>query len=269
MNWKILTLTAILCTAFAYHAEARPDCKAVFPNEVLNEKVDAVNLPFENDAELIGRWEAVDFVQSPKDFNPKQPNYNPEELFLKEIIFLPEGKILNSRSTWTKGHILDPQDQTDELYELREINGTTYLFRQWKSGDYICLGKTPFYYVLKKTNGIRMDDINLSFKNDKKVLGKWKTIDFVFNPADFTPGEKNWAGELYMKTLTFLPKGKTPQSPYINWTKGKVIHNVDQTVSAYEIKKINGKEFMFFEWKSGDYTFRGKDPAYYVLERMD
>lgn len=76
-------------------------------------------------------------------------------------------------------------------------------------------------------------------------------------------------GELYLKTLTFLPKGKTPMSPAITWTKGFVLHHGDQTASAYEIKKIDGKEYMFFEWKSGDYAFRGQKSAYYVLEHAE
>ena len=105
-------------------------------------------------------------------------------------------------------------------------------------------------------------------KNDKKIIGKWKAIDFVFDTADFTPGQKYWKGDLYLKTLTLLPKGQTPMSPAITWTKGKILDHNDKTASAYEIKKIDGKEYMFFEWKSGDYTFRGQKPAYYVLEKV-
>ena len=51
--------------------------------------------------------------------------------------------------------------------------------------------------------------------------------------------------------------------------KGHILHQGDKTNSAYEIKKRGGKEYMFFEWKSGDYIFRGQKPAYYVLEKED
>jgi len=246
---------------------AQTDCKAVFPNAKLNQKQDEINLPFLDDKVLQGYWVSADFVKEPQNFNPKKRNFK-EDLFLKELIILPEGKILNSVFSWTKGHILNPVDKTDSAYQIKQIDGETYLFFEWKSGDYTCLGMKPSYYVLRKVAEIRSDDVNLPFKNDKKVIGKWKAIDFVFEPSEFNPNQKFWKGDLYLKTLTLLPKGQTPMSPAITWTKGKILNHNNETASAYEIKKIDGKEYMFFEWKSGDYVYRGMNPAYYVLERM-
>jgi bla regulator protein BlaR1 len=40
-----------------------------------------------------------------------------------------------------------------------------------------------------------------------------------------------------------------------------------KTASHYTIKKIKGSEYLFMEWKSGDYTIRGMKPAYYVMRR--
>ena len=246
---------------------AQTNCKAVFPNEKLNPKQDEVNLPFADDKALQGYWVSVDFVKKPENFNPGKKAFR-DDLFLKDLIILPEGKILNSAFSWTKGHILNPVDKANSAYQIKQIDGETYLFFEWKSGDYTCLGMTPSYYVLRKAANIRTDDTNLPFKNDKKVIGKWQAIDFVFDPSEFKPGQKFWKGDLFLETLTLLPKGKTPMSPAITWTKGKILHHNDKTASAYEIKKIDGKEYMFFEWKSGDYTFRGRNPAYYVLERV-
>ena len=259
----MLALSAVLVSPIM----AQTDCKAVFPNEKLNQKQDEVNLPFVNDEKVQGYWVSVDFVKEPKEFNPGKKAFR-NDLFLKDLIILPEGKILNSVFSWTKGHILNHADKTDSAYQVKQIDGATYLFFEWKSGDYTCLGMKPKYYVLKKTANIRTDDVNLPFKNDKKVIGKWKAIDFVFDTAEFTPGQKYWKGDLYLKTLTLLPKGKTPMSPAITWTAGKILDHNDKTASSYEIKKIDGKEYMFFEWKSGDYVFRGQEPAYYVLERV-
>ena len=245
---------------------AQTNCKAVFPNAKLNPKQDRVDLPFVEDKDLQGYWVSVDFVNEPKDFNPEKRNFR-NNLFLEDLIILPEGKVLNSVFSWTKGHILNPVDKADSAYQIKEIGGEQYLFFEWKSGDYTCLGMKPSYYVLRKVSDLRFDDTNLAFKNDKKVIGKWKAIDFVFDTKEFNPDKKFWKGDLYLKTLTFQPKGQTPMSPAITWTKGQVLHHGDKTASTYEIRKINGKEYMFFEWKSGDYSFRGKNPAYYVLER--
>lgn len=247
---------------------AQTNCKIVFPTEKLNPKQDEINLPFVDDKDLQGYWAVVDFVKKPENFNPQKRSFK-EELFLKELTILPEGKALTyGKYQWTKGKIINPIDRTASDYIIKQIDGETYLFFEWKSGDYTCLGRTPSYYVLRKVANIRTDDTNLPFKNDKKVIGKWKAIDFVFDAEDFNPNQKFWKGDLYLKTLTLLPKGQTPMSPAITWTKGKILHHNDKTASAYEIKKIDGKEYMFFEWKSGDYTFRGKDPAYYILERV-
>lgn len=264
---KKLTAMLILLISLVLPVLAQTNCKAVFPNEKLNPKQDNVNLPFVNDESVQGYWVSVDFVEKPANFSPQKKTFK-NDLFLTDLIILPEGKILNSVLSWTKGHILNSIDKTDSFYQIKQIDGETYLFFEWKSGDYTCLGRTPSYYVLRKVSNIRTDDTNLPFKNDKKVIGKWKAIDFVFDTEDFKPDQKFWKGDLYLKTLTLLPKGQTPMSPAITWTKGKILDHNDKTASAYEIKKIDGKEYMFFEWKSGDYTFRGQKPAYYVLERV-
>ena len=267
MSRKLMMLV-VFCTGLVLSAMANPNCEAAFgPNAKLNPKQDEVNLPFVEDAQLQGHWVSVDFVDKIEDFNPSQKSFR-GELFLQELTFLPEGKVVNSGFTWTKGHILHQGDKTDSAYEIKKINGQDYLFFEWKSGDYTCLGLTPSYYVLRKEADLRTDNINMPFKNDPKAVGQWKAIDFVTEPSQFKPGEKYWRGNLYLKTLTLQPNGKTPMSPAITWTKGHILHKGDKTNSAYEIKKIGGKEYMFFEWKSGDYVFRGQKPAYYVLEKI-
>ena len=111
-----------------------------------------------------------------------------------------------------------------------------------------------------------VDNIDLPFVNDPAVIGKWTSVDFVKEPSLFTVGAKNFKGDLYLKELTFLPDGKTAKS-WWTWTKGVVMHSGDKTASAYEIKEISGRKYMFFEWKSGDYTILHQKPKYYVLKK--
>jgi bla regulator protein BlaR1 len=114
---------------------------------------------------------------------------------------------------------------------------------------------------------LRDDFSNLSFVNDPAVLGVWESVDFVREPADFTPGEKNFQGSIYLEKLVFKPEGKTTVS-WFGWTKGIVMHlGGDHTASRYAIKEINGAQYMFFEWKSGGYIIRHKKPEYYVLKK--
>ncbi len=111
------------------------------------------------------------------------------------------------------------------------------------------------------------DNINLPFVNDPAVLGKWVSVDFVRVPEDFEPGTRQFGGDLYLKDLTFKAGGKMVPGLCFNWTKGVVLDSCDTTASAYVIKEIGGAAYMFFEWKSGDYTIRHRQPEYYVLKK--
>jgi len=51
---------------------------------------------------------------------------------------------------WTKGLILYLEDKTACKYLIKEINGETYMFLEWKNADYTLRGFKPAYYVLKK-----------------------------------------------------------------------------------------------------------------------
>jgi hypothetical protein len=110
------------------------------------------------------------------------------------------------------------------------------------------------------------DNIDLPFVNDPEVIGQWQSIDFVQAIGDFNPARRSMKGDLFLKGVTFLEEGKT-SLPWWTWTKGVVIHHGDQTASHYEIRKVDDREYLFLEWKSGDFTILGKRPPYYVLQR--
>lgn len=226
---------------------------------------DNIDLPFVNDKEALGSWESVDFVETPEAFSPGKKSW-PEGLYLKELVFLPGGKSPNGWLTWTKGVVMHSGDKTASRYEIKEAGGRKYMFFEWKSGDYTIRHRKPSYYVLRKAAGLRLDDINLPFRDDQAVIGEWESVDFVESPSKFDPALKAWNGELYLKEMRFLAKGKGG-NPWWTWTKGLVLHQRDSTASRYEIKEIGGRKYLFLEWKSGDYVFRGAAPFYYVLKK--
>jgi len=137
-----------------------------------------------------------------------------------------------------------------------------------------CLGTAK---VFSDQEGRTEDNINLPFANDDAVLGRWTSVDFVDEPSQFNPEQRNFGGDLYLKELKFLAGGKTSAlyatekgvgtSTVFTWTKGVVIHSGDKTAAKYEIKKISDKAYLFLEWKSGDYTIRHMKPKYYVLKK--
>ncbi|MBN1807014.1 MAG: M56 family metallopeptidase [Sedimentisphaerales bacterium] len=267
--------------------------KADIPSTTyINEKgrlVDKVDYPFVDDPKVTGGWKSVDFVREIKDFDPDKKNWG-GKLWLNHLIFEEGGTIHGGGGTWTRGLVLG--DDTASKYILKEIDGSAYMFYEWKSGDYTIRYMKPFYYVLKKVSleqvkhepmygykadipetsyindeGHIVDKIDWPFVDDPQLVGTWESVDFVDKIEEFKPGEKNWRHGLYLEGLIFKPDGKTFK-PWWTWTKGLIFHSGDKTAGKYTIKEIDGSTYMFFEWKSGDYTIRYRKPSYYVLKKV-
>ncbi len=126
--------------------------------------VEGVDCTFVDDQDAIGKWDTVDFVKDIDDFMPNVTSWD-GNLYLLNIELLPNGEIpkivvdssdkivvFNSSTidTWTKGYIINHFDNTAARYTIKEINGTKYMFWEWKNGDYIRSGTKPCYYVLKQ-----------------------------------------------------------------------------------------------------------------------
>ncbi|MHC4133192.1 MAG: S8 family serine peptidase [Planctomycetota bacterium] len=116
-------------------------------------------------------------------------------------------------------------------------------------------------------NGNIADKIDYPFVNDPDVIGTWISVDFVTEPEQFKVGQKQFGGKLFLKELVFMPKGRMANRGS-KWTKDLVLDAADKTASRYIIKELNGSAYMFFEWKSGDYTIRHMKPKYYVLKKQ-
>jgi hypothetical protein len=250
---------------------------------------DKIDYPFVSDPQVIGAWKSVDFVRTIDDFKPDKKNWA-GEFYLNHLIFEEGGKNPGGFLTWSKGLVINKHGKTASTYTIKSMDGDEYLFYQWKSGDYTIRHRQPYYYVLKKTSldnvksepmfgrkaqipptstinedGRIVDKIDYPFVNDPDVIGTWKSVDFVENIEDFNPDQKDWKGDLYLKEIICLENGKT-KGPW-SWTKGLLLHPGDKTASKYLIKEIDGTEYMFFEWKSGDYTIRHMKPSFYVLKK--
>jgi bla regulator protein blaR1 len=133
--------------------------------------VDKTDYPFVDDPQAIGKWESVDFVPAIKDFDPASPKWK-GDLFLKELVLLNNGRTAQPWWRWTKGLITHKVDRTASKYAIKDIGGTTYMFFEWKSGDYAIRYEKPSYYVLKKVS------------SDVKALeGNWSKLpsDEEFN----------------------------------------------------------------------------------------
>jgi len=113
-------------------------------------KVSAVQRTFVNEPELVGKWVSVDLVKDANEFKPGQRQWR-GDLFLKDIEFNPDGTTTLGWN-WTKGWITDGGSDVKAQYEIRDFNGTAYLFLPWLSGDVTIRHQKPEYYVLRKVS---------------------------------------------------------------------------------------------------------------------
>jgi len=110
--------------------------------------IDKIDFPFVNDPELLGTWKPVDLVKAPAQFDPGKRSWKGELLDF-QLNAEPNGKTRSAYS-WTKGLIIHPGDKTAARYEIKTIGRQTYLFFEWKNGDYIFRQATPSWYVMTK-----------------------------------------------------------------------------------------------------------------------
>ena len=237
-------------------------------------------MPFVNDPEAIGKWEFVALTDSMENYNGEETDYDQEKAF-REVYFMPEGKNYWIFEGWTKGIMLfwEGGNQTEiaeRRYEIRTVNGERRMFMQ--SYHY-----PEIYIVLKKTSDIvvtddsqigRRENIDLPFVPDDRVLGEWLPVDFVSTPEEFDP-QRKW-DYLALKDINFLSDGTlirhyedimSSQTWTDKWTKGAVLDLRKHTVNAYEIREVDGTEYLFVQWKTGNYIFGYHDPYYYVFKR--
>lgn len=245
-------------------------------------KGDKIDTEFENDPEAVGAWEFVDLVPSREQFSMHNRKYGDyENMWLKKLYFLPEGKDYWIVRGWTKSYIYTKRYKNH--YTIENINGETLMFIEMKDYQYALCGGESVIYVFRKVDGreytkedIRIrDNVNYPFINDEAVLGKWKVCDFGCNMDDFDPENRYWKNELFFKSVEFSADGKASavygdRAPFVlEWTKGILLNKYAEKAEAYNICNIKGKDYMFMEWKSGDYQFGGRAPRHYVFEKAE
>jgi len=256
---------------------------------------DNIDYPFVNDQQVIGKWQIVDYVETIDQFSPDKKVWQ-ADLMLKELVFIKEGKMLNAVTrgngklvptdeSWTQGMVLNSQEKTASKYEIKDINGTPYMFMEWKNGDYIYFHRKPWYFVLTRVDNADYSDYKLTaiedkvdypFVDDPQLIGKWETVDFVETIDKFKPGGLSWIGDLFLIQFDISENGimcgSTSKSDlpegFLTWTKGLILDKKHKIASKYEIRELKGDTYLFYEWKSGDYSFRGMQPQYYVLKKV-
>lgn len=259
-------------------------CKVVKLGEEISQP--EKELPFVNDEKVIGKWEVKGVFAVKEDYlqNIFCDNTGFYGGDVKYLYFLPNGEEYWGYS-WTKGFFISNiylSGNTYNEYELEEKSDGTYMLITLRETE-VCRGGKPVYLLLKKVNSnkysaksiARKDDINKPFINDEHIIGKWKAHSFLCNKADFSQ-EGEFIDDLYFKELEFFPKGNCrciyadavfEGEDTVVWTKNYLLRKWNWSACEYEIRTVNGVDYMIIEWKSGDYRYGGYDTNYYVFTR--
>ena len=220
---------------------------------------------FVNDENVIGKWKKLGIVKNKNDL--KNNSFIDCNFFdFNELYFLPKGESYWLFG-WTKGWLYYCEKQLP--YEI--CDGKLFINLS-NSECYVVYEKIDNKKYKKEELSMK-DDTNILFENDEQVIGFWRVVDFVRDFSQFKPNEKFWKESLIINKYIVEPNGSLIieyNNGHISkqsWSRGVFINKNDSTVSKYTIKRFNEEEYIFMEWKSGDYIFSGKIKGYYVFKR--
>ncbi len=241
-------------------------------------------LSFENHPQVIGKWQVVGEFAVKEDFFTYARSNKKSSHSMKNLYFLPNGENYWAFS-WTKGKLIIQNgfECSINSYTVEEIGDARYMFVSLKS-YYYHRGGHPTTLVLRQLDNIsytkerirKKDNVDLPFENDPRLIGRWIACDFVREKELFDP-QKECTLPLFYTSAEFFENGYM-KSTYSNgavlkntdlqcWTYGYILEKKDSCACAYEIKKIGKEEYLFIEWKSGDYVYGHMKPKYYVFRK--
>ncbi len=241
--------------------------------------------PFADAPEACGKWRMVDVVPTREHFVYGKPKCSHLAWF-RELYFIDGGKGYWVMSGWTKGALFTrgprPGTRYVNRYTIENTDGHRLLFlnmignggSEFDAPEIWVYEKVDDRHYSSEDEFKRSDNIDLPFVNDAAVLGKWRVRDFVTEQGDFDPHRQSLKqDELFVLSAEFRENGayvtttkNGTDSVTSAWTKGFVLNRRERTASAYEIKVIDGKEYLFRQWKCGDYSFNGRG-YWYVFTR--
>lgn len=251
---------------------------------------DIFSMPFENDENVIGKWELCGRVVDVSDIFGSLSDMIEEETD-RELYFLPGGAPA-WRYFWTKGVLY----RISPRYNLAIPNN--YRIITYKEENYMLLDYLYDRCVEKGESGVPLlyrqvdnkpytefdirknkDDTDRDFEADDAVVGEWEVCDYVPTVEQFEPNKRFTADEeCYTKKLLFSPRGLCEKSVrhgkrnmklLLRYTKGFVLNDKEATAEEYTIKEIAGTAYLFVRHKSGDYFYGGAEPHLYVFKRKE
>lgn len=246
------------------------------------------NISFEDDSVAIGKWEYCGEMSKGERF-AGETSLKKRSVNLKHLYFLPGGGNV-WMYFWTNGIVYyclpDFNVIVPNEYRIFTHGGETYMAVEWCVDRFLSDGVEETVRIYRKMDSKRyleretrefIDDVNLTFVADGRVLGEWETVDIITDPSDFTADSEKWTKEpIWVEGLKFHKRGvcfkvirheETKYDRVFRYTSGVVLDEFHSYAEHYEIRRENGEDYLILEHKSGDYSYLGKIFCYYVFRR--
>ena len=240
--------------------------------------------PFENDPEAVGMWAFQDLLRCEEQFDPNDRKYGDwENIWLDKLCFLEGGGGYWIVGGWTKGmlYMANHEFRFANSYHIEERGGERYMFIRMKDYRLERRGGAPLIYVYRKLDSLprtadelgKHDELPTGFEPDERVVGEWTACDFVADISGFDPENPRRREQLFWQKAEFLPDGRfirgfsDGRSFAADYTRGVIRNERKRLAEAYRLETIGGAEYLFCQWKSGDYVWGGREPCWYVFRR--
>ena len=228
---------------------------------------------FLNDERAIGKWTLKGISNTKED--AKSNIFEPNILFnIKELYLMENGQKYWVIS-WSKNFIYiqgrkNPYTIEGNLMYVEILypeDNSLYMVAVYEKENN---RKYTVDEIRKK------DKFNSYYREDKKIIGFWKTVDYIKVGQTFNYKFQRYKEEFKLQRLTVNPEDNTiliyikGREPKISKYTKNYIRNliVPDTMCNYVYKKINGKEYIIVECKDDDYIYGNRLYGYYVLEKI-
>ena len=245
------------------------------------------DLEFTDDPNVVGRWDYCGDLAPNASFDG-EAGLLPGDPILKSLFFLPGGGHVWTYF-WTRGILYFVLAERNIIvpnrYRILTRGDTEYLLLHWMVDK--CLTEdapdcTRIYrrvdrraYAEAETFVVR-DDLDLPFVADDRVLGSWEAMDCLRDPATFSPHRSDNLFRGMYTGMEFFSRGQcvryfranAPTHPQpLSYTAGVLLNPTMGVAEHYEIRRVEGEDYLIVEHKSGDYLHLGKVFCHYVYRR--
>lgn len=228
---------------------------------------------FLNDEKAIGKWSLKGVSNTKED--AERNIFETNILFnIKELYLMENGQPYWVIS-WSKNFIYikgrkNPYEIVDNLMYVEILypeDNSLYMVAVYEK-------ENDKRYTIDEIR--KKDKFNGYYREDKKIIGFWKTVDYIKVGQRFNYKIQRCKEEFELQRLTVNPEDNSiliymkDKEPRISKYTKNYIQNliVPDTMCNYTYQRINGKEYIIVECKTDDYIYGKKLYGYYVLEKI-